>query len=148
MIGSVGRGPVGIGGNEKLGNGPVGSGGNEKEPVGRGILEGHAVGNEKGPVGRGMLDGQAVGNGNGPVGRGMLDGQPVGRGIPDGQPIGNETVGRGILAVLGTERLGKVVARVGIMTLPFGRVVGGNGRTGIVVGSVNGGRVEVDCSVE
>jgi hypothetical protein len=41
---------------------------------------------------------------------------------------------------------GKVVAKVGRATLPFGRVEGGIGRTGIVVGNVKGGRVEEDSS--
>jgi len=50
--------------------------------------------------------------------------------------------------VLDTVTPGNVVARVGSTTLPFGRVEGGNGRTGIVVGSVKGGRVETDSSRE
>jgi hypothetical protein len=50
--------------------------------------------------------------------------------------------------VLDTVTPGNVVARVGSTTLPPGRVEGGNGRMGIVVGSVKGGRVELDSSRE
>ena len=43
----------------------------------------------------------------------------------------------------GAEKLAKVVSNFGVETLPLGKVEGGNGRIGIVVGSVNGGAVEV-----
>lgn len=50
--------------------------------------------------------------------------------------------------MLDTVTPGNVVTRVGSNTLPFGKVEGGNGRMGIVVGNVNAGRVEVDSSRE
>lgn len=48
----------------------------------------------------------------------------------------------------GAEKLANVVSSRGVDTLPFGKVVGGKGRIGIVVGSVNGGAVDVVARLE
>jgi len=143
--GKDGRAKLGRGGNENppVGLGPAGKlkGGNEKPPVGLGpagkLNPGNPpVGNANDRVGRGK---PPVGNTNDPVGRGKLNAPvPVGRGGKD------RTGGRPTGRLGSTDVPGKVVARLGVMTLPPGRVDGGMGRMGIVVGSVNAGAVDLD----
>lgn len=139
--------PVGLGTREKL-NEPVGNGGNEKLPVGRGKPEkpgkpvpvGRGKLNLPVPVGRGKLN-EPVGNGGNekpPVGRGKLK-LPLGIGKL-GKP-GSDGLTLGLGTEEGAEKLGKVVPGVGKERLPPGRVDGGNGRTGMVVGRENGGRL-------